>query len=200
MRAPFPTETTLQFLDGRHGWLIADRLNAGQAGSRLLATTDGGKTWQPIFTTPLRLTSVHFVDLRHGWVAGSASIMGGGPGCNTRVFATTNGGRNWAQQLYRSYQCSPDVDFVNVHDGWVLAQPEVNRYCAMGGCGGSFLSRTSDGGRHWTNLGQVKSGSVLSGFQGGVVFVTPRVGWIPEEGGAGPGLGGINITHDGGRT
>lgn len=190
--ATFPTLPTLQFIDRFHGWLIP-----GEVSSRLLATADGGKSWHSIFTTSLHLTSLHFVDLRHGWAAGSVSTAGGGPGCNTRVFATADGGRSWNRQLFRSLQCSADVDFVNAHDGWVLAQPEVNRYCAMGGCGGDFLSRTADAGRHWTSVGQVRTGS---GFQGGVVFVTARVGWIPAEGGAGPGLGGINVTRDGGRT
>ncbi|MGI8968136.1 MAG: WD40/YVTN/BNR-like repeat-containing protein, partial [Chloroflexota bacterium] len=192
---PFQAPKALQFLDRRHGWLIP-----GGPDSRLLATTNGGMTWHQMFTSVLQLTGLHFVDLRHGWIAGSRSLYAGS-GCNTRVFATEDGGRRWMPQLHRLFQCSPTIDFVNLRDGWVLSEPDVNRYCEMGGCNGSFLSRTTDGGRHWTKHGRVAGGGTgLSGFEAGVVFVTPEVGWIPSFGGAGGGDGGINVTHNGGRT
>lgn len=73
----------------------------------------------------------------------------------------------------------------------------ASAYCSMGGCGGSFLWRTTDGGNQWTALARVTGG--LSGFETGLTFVTPRVGWVPAAGGAG-GLGGMNLTSDGGAT
>jgi photosystem II stability/assembly factor-like uncharacterized protein len=81
-----------EFLDGNVGWL-ALKLHSGNNFSfgRLLATNDGGRTWQER-DLPLG-EPVVFQDALHGWTAG-------GPG--DQVFYTEDGGESWTLSDSRS--------------------------------------------------------------------------------------------------
>ena len=76
----------------------------------------------------------------------------------------------------------------------------------MGGCGGYSLYRTTDGGDHWETIqspdagwwGPTPEGASAAGFVGSLVFDDQRNGWLKAGTGAGPGGGGILVSHDGG--
>jgi photosystem II stability/assembly factor-like uncharacterized protein len=78
-----PTAASLRavsFADTRHGWA------AGLSGT-ILATTDGGVTWQRrhLGVQPLTILAVAFSDARHGWVVAN----------KTTLLATSDAGASW---------------------------------------------------------------------------------------------------------
>jgi len=120
------------FQDARRGWLAG-------AGSTLLQTSDGGATWtpgqvasQPPTSPPqqspsVRFNAVTFVGASRGWAAGSGGA----------VYATSDGGRNWARQSTGVGADLYDVKFLDEREGW-----------AAGAAG--TLIHTTDGGRNWS--------------------------------------------------
>ena len=76
----------------------------------------------------------------------------------------------------------------------------------MGGCGGYTLYRTTDGGDHWDVVqaaekgwwGPTPDGASAAGFVGAPRFTDATTGWLSAGTGAGPGGGGVLVTHDGG--
>jgi len=66
-----------------HCWI------AGQPGSRVLHSADGGRTWEWSSTgQTLPLRSLHFADPQHGWAVGAHGT----------ILATDDGGRTWRKQ------------------------------------------------------------------------------------------------------
>jgi photosystem II stability/assembly factor-like uncharacterized protein len=62
---------------------------AGAPGTRILHSSDNGKSWQSIPTgTYAPLHDLCFVDEQHGWAVGSMGV----------ILATTDGGRTWQRQ------------------------------------------------------------------------------------------------------
>jgi photosystem II stability/assembly factor-like uncharacterized protein/tetratricopeptide (TPR) repeat protein len=62
---------------------------AGAPGSRMLHSSDGGRTWQWLSTgQTLPLDSLHFVDQQHGWACGALGT----------ILATRDAGRHWHVQ------------------------------------------------------------------------------------------------------
>lgn len=59
---------------------------AGTPGTRVLSTSDGGRTWHSFATgQSLPLYGLHFVDDRHGWAVGALGT----------ILATRDGGQTW---------------------------------------------------------------------------------------------------------
>ncbi|HVB10427.1 MAG TPA: YCF48-related protein [Bacillota bacterium] len=74
----------------------------------------------------------------------------------------------------------------------------------MGGCWGELYG-TQDGGQHWTllqstNHWQMNAIDMAPGFPGQPLFASASAGWVPIDAGAGPGVGGVAWTVDGGRS
>jgi photosystem II stability/assembly factor-like uncharacterized protein len=67
----------VSFLTPRRGFFLG--------ASRLLSTTDGGRSWKPVARTPFRWGVPTFVDARHG-----VAVVGKG-----RLFSTSDGGKRW---------------------------------------------------------------------------------------------------------
>lgn len=97
-----PIATALQFVDADHGWLVG---NGGGDVCRqvphpscqgvVLATSDGGRTWNPS-TVPNAALDVAFSGPLDGWVSGSYGCTG----CQdvgVWVEITSDGGRTWTQ-------------------------------------------------------------------------------------------------------
>jgi photosystem II stability/assembly factor-like uncharacterized protein len=59
-------------LDPGNAWVLAD---AGERGSRILRTTDGGRTWKESLSTPHRLQRMFFLRPDLGWAAGDGAIL-----------------------------------------------------------------------------------------------------------------------------
>src|SRR5205085_9982217 len=56
--------------------------------SDLMATTDGGKTWQSQVRLPVSIYDIQFLDKMNGWASGSKGS----------IYHTNNGGVNWDKQ------------------------------------------------------------------------------------------------------
>lgn len=84
----FPTAA--YFSDATRGWVVGQTADkAGAAGpSEILATADGGKTWQPQAKVPTSLRAIQFADAQNGWAVGTGA----------GIYRTTNGGASWAAQ------------------------------------------------------------------------------------------------------
>jgi len=81
----------VQFVDASRGWVVGMTidLDSGEMGiSKILASTDGGKTWTRQFDSPRSFLDVFFLDPLRGWAVGDRSA----------IYATTDGGKSWTQQ------------------------------------------------------------------------------------------------------
>lgn len=77
------------FLDANNGWLVgATEDESGDPGpSQILATKDGGATWEVKTKVAASLRAVQFVDAQNGMAVGSGG----------KVFHTSDGGSSWTE-------------------------------------------------------------------------------------------------------
>lgn len=178
--AGVPALDAVQFVSATHGWA------AGSEG--ILATADGGRTWQRQYAGPARLYELDFTDAAHGWALGASGLL-----------ATSDGGRSWTA-LPEPCGASPasgpgpasglidSVHFVTPRLGYAVAgAPAVS--IAAGtpvASGGGRLLASSDGGRTWNPVTGAPAAaqsacftSRSTGFLG-----TPGRVWRTTDGGA----------------
>ncbi len=180
----------VQFLDARHGVTAGGWGGIPEAAPSptevVLATSDGGATWTPVYRYAdprggLRVTRVHFVSPAVGWAAlGHCNMLGANGPCGGPLLFTTDGGRAWSstgRSVVRFNSVGRSAWYV---DGAPLAHAP------------SLLNRTTDGGLTWQTPHQPAAVTVDQ-----VQFASPRVGWI----GANIGFyrttdGGAHWAHD----
>src|SRR5262249_55805194 len=80
--------TTVFFVDANNGFIGGATPPPGEdegAGgpSAILASNDGGQTWQPHYNIPISIYRIFFIDRTDGWAAGSNGV----------IYRTTDGGR-----------------------------------------------------------------------------------------------------------
>ncbi|MEO7323977.1 MAG: glycoside hydrolase domain-containing protein [Dokdonella sp.] len=145
---PMPADTladatplALDFIDPRHGWLMA-RAPSGsnfQRG-RLLRTDDGGHTWRVLPPPPIVAQPV-FVSSQMGWLAGGPQ--------RDHLHVTRDGGAHWQQQVLPGVDANSRVvvqspDFRGQLDGTLaLASADANNLWTL------VLYATHDGGEQW---------------------------------------------------
>jgi photosystem II stability/assembly factor-like uncharacterized protein len=118
--------TAVAFVDAQHGWM-ADP-------DGILATSDGGATWNRQYTAKVDITSFDFLDATHGWAVASGGLL------------RTSDGSTWEPIPASGAQPSSSVDFVSPSTGWGV-EGSANE-----------LLRTDDGGVSWTAVrGEVGS-------------------------------------------
>jgi photosystem II stability/assembly factor-like uncharacterized protein len=143
---------SVSFVDALHGWVAGGQPTTASPGV-ILATADGGGTWQDKTPAGLTesLTNASFVDTSRGWVG---TTDGG-------LLKTTNGGTSWQHLKVGTYKGSVAVDFVNATHGWV------------GGTGGHIWS-TANGGKTWSGewTGMTPDAQVIQ-----IDFVDRQHGW-----------------------
>lgn len=168
-------------------------------GTRLLETTDGGKTWKAIDAGigPFIPEEGSFLqDGKNGWVLGrvghgcKAEVREATDKCATVVIGTTDGGAHW--RMLWSPQDSTNlrtagISFVNAQKGWMLILNMENLQATLYG--------TTDGGKQWAKVSEMRGGRP---YVRGLQFVNERDGFIPLSAGAGPIGGGLLKTTDGG--
>jgi photosystem II stability/assembly factor-like uncharacterized protein len=145
--------TAVHFVDPDYGWSV------GQWGT-IIATRDGGETWQlqrVDTTVDQPLFSVFFRDRNTGWAVGLWSLF----------LKTADGGKTWRRIRLQKPPAGGDAD--------------RNLYDIFPGSGGSlFLAaeqgtvlRSTDEGETWTYLNTGYSGSFWAGVvsRNGMVFV-----------------------------
>jgi photosystem II stability/assembly factor-like uncharacterized protein len=204
-------------VNAKQGWVVG-------FGGEILATIDGGQTWEEQgsgtvhSSTGQNVTAVDFVDPKHGWAVADFVVL------------ETSNGQDWfkALDLQETKVAVDDgaststptlhgVSFVNAKHGWVV------------GNGGIILA-TEDGGRQWktqvsttqTNLASVRfldekhgwavgaGGKVIATVDGGLhwnIQITPTTQYLFRvyfsdalRGWAVGGEGTIIATIDGGAT
>lgn len=145
--------------DADHAWAVGRHV--------VVATSDGGRTWQPAPEPEAGLLSaLDFIDPQTGW-----GIAGG------HVVRTVDGGRTW--RTVDSPCGGEAVCFTAPGDGWAAA--------------GSYVYRSTDGGDSWTPAFTAPGGGVDDPFNPKSVHVrqlrcTPsQVAWVYF---AGAGSGG----------
>ncbi len=198
--------TAIDFTSPNAGYALGytDSCRGGlSCNTHVYRTLNGGQTWRPLDLSGLVPTSIQFLDARHGYVGGFACAD---PGCRAAVLTTTDAGERWsARDLplppYPISVATVDVDFADPGHGWVLATPPEG--VTMGGGFGPLL-RTDDAGRTWREQQASfawgdASPRAWAGFPSGLDFASRRVGWLAVGAGAGGGMGGVDVTTNGGR-
>ena len=141
----------VQFVSSEQGWVVG----AG----RILATDDGGHSWQVQYRGSAGLLGVDFVDADHGFAVGGSQLL-----------ATDDGGKKWSEL---KEPCLPirSVHFTSPSFGYAVAGGSL-----MDSLKGSELFVTSDGARHWRHDTKAPA-SVQS-----LCFTTQYDGWIGTPG------------------
>jgi photosystem II stability/assembly factor-like uncharacterized protein len=77
--------TGLFFTDTTNGWLVG---KGKKDEHQVLATTDGGDTWNPVAHLSVPLRGIGFADAQTGWIVGGKAS----------IYRTTDGGATWTRQ------------------------------------------------------------------------------------------------------
>lgn len=148
----------IQFVGQGHGW-------AAGAG-RILATSDGGRTWARQYAGPAVLGQLDFTSTADGWAVGAGALL-----------RTTNGGASWTAvsepRLNGHCLSVSSVHFVSPVLGYAIA-------------GGGQLLRTTDGGGSWQPVPGAPAGAQAACFssaQDGYLGVPGRI-WRTVDAGA----------------
>ena len=180
------------FTDADNGWIGGSTPVLGEEDSvggpsAILATTDGGQTWQPRYNLPHSILRIHFVEKANGWASGTNGVM----------YSTTDGGRTWDKQRTEIELGDGPVDlnadgvkqfairglqFIDKDHGFAAATATEQQ-------AGRMLV-TSNGGVAWHRQWMISGAGVRDVF-----FLTPNEGWALTD--QGPY---VNHTLDGGRT
>lgn len=137
------TLTSVSFADPMRGWAV------GHWGA-ILATTDGGETWQVQRMAPEEdrpLFAVHFFDASHGVAVGLWSL----------VLTTQDGGKTWVQQPVTPMAGARKAD-LNMLDLFADARGTVYATAERG-----QLLRSVDRGHSWEYLDTGYKGSLWAG-------------------------------------
>lgn len=147
---PSPVSGPIQFLDELHGWMV-------DAAGQILASGDGGQTWNVQLSGPSNIMAVDVLDSQHGWGVGDGGLI-----------HTEDGGAHWVTW---SNQGLSSIQFITSKIGWGVEAAQGHPE------GLGSLMRSDDGGKTWTR----QSPEVNS-----VCFTSEDRGWAagPHEAGA----------------
>ncbi len=147
----------IQFVGADHGW-------AAGAG-RILATSDGGRTWTRQYAGSAVLSQLDFTGTADGWAVGPQALL-----------RTTDGGARWTAlgqpRLNGRCLAVSSVHFVSRDLGYAVTDST-----GAGGTGaGGQLLRTTDGGVTWGLTAGAPDGAQA------VCFSTARDGYLGAPG------------------
>jgi photosystem II stability/assembly factor-like uncharacterized protein len=186
---------TSYVLSADTAWLAAD---AEPTTPQLFRTLDGGQSWQPMSTVPDGC-SLQFVDAQHGWcwtiggAAGSEAVF---------LYSTENGGATWRLISQTTGDSTATAGALPFECGKSLTLTSPNVGWASSFCNGGqpYLETSTDGGARWHPVTPVP----LPVAEGGAGLSLPVVDGadvaVANLGGLGPGVSGISISSDGGRS
>ncbi len=114
----------------------------------IYVTHDGGTTWNSTSLLPFSRCAVvafggvsDFIDSTHGWVLDNAFTPAA---TTTSLYMTSDGGAHWRKLLTSTnFHDIQALDFVSDTVGWVIGAVTSEA---------SFLLKTKDGGRTWTEI------------------------------------------------
>lgn len=156
------TGVDLSFANPEDGWLLASMgPGAGSAPKELLATTDGGATWQvaaaspqlpPAAGTDQNVVMV-FTGASTGFIAASNVNAGTFPPA-ALLFETVDGGKTWHQVPLPPLPPSTDPWRFNALDSLSFSNSEVGRvtytYSDLNNDQATYCYSTYDGGSEWS--------------------------------------------------
>jgi photosystem II stability/assembly factor-like uncharacterized protein len=186
---------TSYVLSADTAWLAAD---AEPTTPQLFRTLDGGQSWQQMGTVPDGC-SLQFVDAQHGWcwtiggAAGSEAVF---------LYSTENGGATWRLISQTTGDSTATAGALPFECGKSLTLTSPNVGWASSFCNGGqpYLETSTDGGARWHPVTPVP----LPVAEGGAGLSLPVVDGadvaVANLGGLGPGVSGISISSDGGRS
>jgi len=116
-----PVSGPIQFIDDQQGWMV-------DGDGQILATTDGGHTWNVQLSGPTTTKAIAFLDAQHGW-----GVFEGG------LIQTADGGGHWVTW---SNQALSYVQFLTEKVGWGVGAADEGTP--------GLLMETEDGGVTWT--------------------------------------------------
>jgi photosystem II stability/assembly factor-like uncharacterized protein len=153
-------QVQLDFIDPKHGWLMAIGGGRLLADSFLYATQDGGRSWRLVSQLPSALTTcgLQFSSPETGWLGACGDPSGGGPTIELDV--THDGGVTWTVQEIPAPPggcgCSAPIDltFIDANTGMFL----------IDGNTGYAVYVTTDGGASWLVSRGLTSGPVTIDF------------------------------------
>lgn len=191
---------SIDFIDENTGWVVEGAYQSDRQDSQLLMTQDGGKQWSTVSFGVNNFIPQHmsFASADKGWLIGETESRPNSPSSDqnkeTRlaVLRTTDGGKHWRQQFERTYTYGPvgsiDVNFVSASTGWFLTSDSATW--------NGDLYYTANAGQDWKKISQIRC---VRPAPTELDFITPDLGWIPLEMGAGGTSGGLMLTRDGGK-
>jgi photosystem II stability/assembly factor-like uncharacterized protein len=116
------TLTGIAFADGKHGWAVGTK-------GLILATSDGGRTWNAQTSTGPHLWHVTCVDAKHVWAIGPHGAL----------LRSSNGGSTWRTDEIAG------VDMVDSGGGGITFADASHGWIATG----DAVRASSDGGATW---------------------------------------------------
>src|SRR2546425_1292515 len=125
------------------------------------------------------LRAVHFLDRRHGWVAGSGGTL----------VETTDGGETWKKVSTLTRDTLDDIYFADERTGWIIAERDELKLKTNDEAR-SYLLKTEDGGLTWRQL--FLNGPDSNARLVRAVFTDAERGWVFGE------TGVVFATIDGG--
>jgi len=167
--------TCIFMADASTGWMggstsLDEDEEDANGPSDLLATTDGGQTWQSQVRLAVSIFDIQFLDKTTGWASGSKGS----------IYHTTNGGQTWDRQ---KSELEPDepfampgsegakmfkmagISFPDAEHGYVAARASEEDTGRVIG--------TSNGGAAWAKQRIVADSGALD-----VLFINANEGWI----------------------
>jgi photosystem II stability/assembly factor-like uncharacterized protein len=119
--------------DGILPVIFSDGLSGKGIATDIYVTHDGGTTWES--TTPLAaiFDTINFVDMQHGWATDG-----------TVLYSTGDGGQHWAKlSPGANFKQITSLSFASSTTGWAISRQSTTS---------SFLLKTTDGGKTWTQV------------------------------------------------
>ncbi|KAJ0162456.1 hypothetical protein CTA2_4522, partial [Colletotrichum tanaceti] len=181
---------------------VSDRVAwVSGTGATVLRTVDGGASWESV--GPPGLTGdadadaeLQFRDVQ-AFSADRAVILSIGPGAESRVYVTADGGKSWRRTFTNDeptafYNCMDFEDNDNDGDGDDDDNSGARGFAVSDPVDGKFrLIETGDGGRSWTVVDPSGMAPALEGEFGfaasGTCISTAAGRWYLATGGVDPG-------------
>ncbi len=118
----------IEFLDENNGWAAGgEYVYNGSSIGKVLKTSDGGNTWEEIYSQDAMIFDMDFVNENTGWLVGRDGL----------IKRTRSGGVSWTTQESNVHANLNAVSFVDENTGWAVSQY-------------SDILNTTDGGNTWT--------------------------------------------------
>lgn len=126
--SPSTAPERVQFSTPTKGWALAAPSSTSGGNHRIFETSDGGATWNQIYSTSETINSFYLKDNDFGAIFGLDGFMA----------LSNDGGLTWYNRTDKFPAYLQDVFFVNSNHGWLAAH--------------NYLFKTANGGLDWQQI------------------------------------------------